>query len=991
MADRRRLLIGVDVGGTNSDLVVLDPKRISEPNRGVLAWHKAVTTPDVSEGIESAIRIVLDDPSNDIRKEEIVSVSIGTTHFINAVIERDTNKLERVAVLRLCAGYGESLPPFGDFPEDLGNILQCYVASMDGGSQVNGSDIKPLDEPALRRHCEEIRKRDITCVAVIATFANINNAQELRAAEIIKEEIPGVEVVLSHTVSTIGFVERENATILNAAIKRFGRRLIKSFVRATKRIGLDCTILISQNDGTVLSTKDALETPIRTFSSGATNSMRGAAILCSADPEVAGKDVIVCDVGGTTTDIGLLLSTGFPRQSSTYSYVGGVKMNFSMPHVLSIGLGGGSIVRKGQEGLTVGPDSTGAEIVKQSLLCDGPVTTASDVAVGALADKGSLEALSEFKMGDISRVEGRFDDEYKKSFTAALKEKLERTIDRMKTSPDPIPVIMVGGGSFIAPDSLDGASKVIRPPYYQVANAIGAALGKISSMQQEFRTMLQCTDGEKENAIKELIKRAKNDAVSKGALLSSLSVVNIVCDAVPYVDKVYNVEVKLVGDIDYGKALDSTREVADEDSSDSEEDIDYATTKNATVLATEVQAIDYNNYKPTIKDGEWILTVTDIDFISVGAYILGCGGGGDPHSDTIELKRIVKNGGIIKVLTLDEFDRKTNGKGRAINVAYCGSPTLSSERLHANELLEAVELIERWEGRKAEGIFMFEIGGSNGLAGLWTAYKKNLPCIDIDLMGRAYPTQWQSLPSVYNDLKGYPYAALSDGNGMSLLFTSVANDVQMENLVRDAMNNHGVQCGVVDPTMDIPRMKKETVLNTLSLSWRIGRAVRIAQAKGDTGRLPDYIITAAGGPDAAKYLFKGKIISVEKKLERGYGYGVVIIKGLDDQSAIVKVPFKNENIVAYRVNADGTEEPICSVPDLITLVDEHGGAVGTQDYRYGLIVHVMAFAPSERWTSTPRGIEVGGPKGFGKAFENIEYKPIGRYIKPVPVSEEYGQ
>ncbi|AEY95545.1 FACR027Cp [Eremothecium gossypii FDAG1] len=990
MADGRRLLIGVDVGGTNSDLVVLDPARISEPNRGVLAWYKAVTTPDVSEGIEQAIRTVLDDPSNDIKKEEIVSVSIGTTHFINAVIERDANRLERVAVLRLCAGFGESLPPFGDFPEDLGSILQCYTASMDGGSQVNGSDIKPLDESALRRHCKEIKKRGITCVAVIATFANINNAHELRAAEIIKEEIPSAEVVLSHTVSTIGFVERENATILNAAIKRFGRRLITSFVRATKRIGLDCTILISQNDGTVLSTKDALAAPIRTFSSGATNSMRGAAILCSADPEVTGKNVIVCDVGGTTTDIGLLLASGFPRQSSTYSYVGGVKMNFSMPHVLSIGLGGGSIVRT-EEGLTVGPDSTGADIVKQSLLCGGPVTTASDVAVAKLADSGSLEALSEFKMGNVSRVKGRFDEAYKDAFTATLKEKLERTIDRMKTSPDPIPVIMVGGGSFIAPDSLDGASKVIRPPYYQVANAIGAALGKISSSKQEFRTMLKGTDEEKEEVIKELVQRAQDEACSKGALRSSLSVVNIVCDAVPYVDKVYNVEVKVIGDIDYGKALDVTHKVAEENGDESDEETNYVTTKNATVLATEAKTVDYTTYRPSIKDGEWILSVTDIDFISIGAYILGCGGGGDPTSETIELKRIIKNGGVIKVLTLDEFERKTNGKGRAINVAYCGSPTLSSERLHANELLEAIDLIERWEGQKADGIFMFEIGGSNGLAGLWTAYKKNLPCIDIDLMGRAYPTQWQSLPSVYNDLKGYPYAALSDGNGMSILFTSVANDVQMEDLVRDAMNNHGVQCAVVDPTMNISRMKRETVLSSLSLSWRIGRAVRLARAKGDTGRLPDYIINAVGGPDAAKYLFKGKIISVEKRLERGYGYGVVVIEGLDDKSAILKVPFKNENIVAYKVQADGTEVPICSVPDLITLLDEDGGAVGTQDYRYGLIVLVMAFAPSDKWTSAPRGIEIGGPKGFGKAFEHIEYKPIGRYVEPVPVPDEYSQ
>ena len=254
--------------------------------------------------------------------------------------------------------------------------------------------------------------------------------------------------------------------------------------------------------------------------------------------------------------------------------------------------------------------------------------------------------------------------------------------------------------------------------------------------------------------------------------------------------------------------------------------------------------------------------------------------------------------------------------------------------------------------------------------------------------GRAYPTQWQSLPSVVNDLHGYPYVALSDGNGMSLMITSAENDIQMEDIIRDAMYNHGVQCGCVEPSMNCEQMKNETIANPISLSWRIGRAVSISRSCSDIDSLPSRIIEAVGGPSAASCLMKGKIIAVEKMIKRGYGYGVVVLEGVDGDNRKIKIPFKNENIVCYEVASDESETVLCSVPDLITLVDSSGGAVGTQDYRYGLIVYLMVFAPSDKW-STPKGIEIGGPKGFGEAFKDIEYKPIGKYVEPVTIYEEF--
>lgn len=993
----RKLLIGVDVGGTNSDLVVVDPLQLEEEHRGVLAWHKAVTTPDVCVGIKKAIKTVLEDPQNDIQKSEIVSVTIGTTHFINAVIERDSNRLEKVAVIRLCGPYGKDMPPFGDFPEDLKLIINGFWCSLDGGYRVDAKEIRPLDEDGLRAACGKIRALGISAVALVSTFANMNNEHELRAAEIVREEIPDVDVVMSHTISGIGFIERENASILNASIKKFGRKIISSFTQATKSIGLNCTVLLSQNDGTVLSTKDALEMPIRTFSSGATNSMRGAAILCSRDPDVKGKSVIVCDIGGTTSDVGQLLPSGFPRQSSSYSYIGGVKMNFSMPHVESIGLGGGSIVRDQNGELTVGPDSTGSEIVSKAIIFGGDVITTSDVSIGETIDKFGIESLDRdlLQMGDVNKVKDLFTPDFKQRYDFAIAKKLENIIDRMKTSPDPIPVIFVGGGSFIAPPELKGTSKVITPPFYQVANAIGAALGKISSTVAEVKTF-ENFDQERDAYIQSLIDRATSEAIEKGALASSITVVTIISDAVPYVDKVYRLEVKVVGDIDYDSTFKVTKGTmeqisngVDDDDEENDEYISEEVFKSAQVSRIQKEAINYAEYRPTVVDGEWILSETDIDFISAGAYILGCGGGGDPNPDAIELKRLIREGARLRVMTLDEFEKKTEGKGTAINVGYCGSPLISGERLHGNEMLEATSLIERWEGKKTDGIFMFEIGGGNGLSGIWTAYHKGVPCIDLDLMGRAYPTQWQSLPSVVHDLHGYPYVALSDGNGMSMILTSTTDDIQMEDIIRDAMYHHGVQCACVEPSMTCDQMRNETVANPISNSWRIGRAVHIARTNSDMDSIPSRIIEAVGGPSAAKCLLKGKIIQVEKKMKRGYGFGVAVIEGVDDSTGTtIRIPFKNENIVCYKVNEDGTETALCSVPDLITLVDDDGHAVGTQDYRYGLIVYVMVFAPSDKWT-TPKGIEIGGPKGFGEVFADIEYTPIGKFVEPIPITEEF--
>ncbi|GMF03939.1 unnamed protein product [[Candida] boidinii] len=115
----------------------------------------------------------------------------------------------------------------------------------------------------------------------------------------------------------------------------------------------------------------------------------------------------------------------------------------------------------------------------------------------------------------------------------------------------------------------------------------------------------------------------------------------------------------------------------------------------------------------------------------------------------------------------------------------------------------------------------------------------------------------------------------------------------------------------------------------------------------------------------------------------------------------MKIPFKNENILAsvYDLNKikdkelsnisdDDLGEVVCSVPDLITVNDaDTGEAIGTPEYRYGLIVFVLALSPDKKWIASEKAMKIGGPKAFG--LDNLEYKPIGVHKKPISVIEEY--
>jgi N-methylhydantoinase A/oxoprolinase/acetone carboxylase beta subunit len=345
----------------------------------------------------------------------------------------------------------------------------------------------------------------ISCIAVSSIFSPLDPGMEDRAAEILRQEIPGAAITLSHDLGRIGLLERENVALLNACLAPLARHTVEAFEEALRQAGIAASLFITQNDGTVIRAELAARFPVLSFASGPTNSMRGAAFLTGI------KDALVVDVGGTTSDIGAL-KAGFPREANAVVRIGGVRTLFRMPDLLSIGLGGGSHVEPRHDGrIVIGPRSVGFRLPELARIFGGPQLTTSDIAV-----RGGLLSL-----GDPRRVSD-LDQGFVKAALAEAARMLEESVDRMKTEAAEVPLLAVGGGAFLVPDSLPGVSEILRPAHAAVANAVGAAIAQVSGeADQVFQGLSRA------EAMVEAERIARTRAVEAGADGATLSLVDI--------------------------------------------------------------------------------------------------------------------------------------------------------------------------------------------------------------------------------------------------------------------------------------------------------------------------------------------------------------------------------------------------------------------------------------------------------------------------------
>src|SRR6185436_13296229 len=409
--------IGIDVGGTNTDAVLIEEGK-------VVRAVKAPTSEDVTTGILDSLHSL--GSTGVLAGKKIDGVMIGTTHFINAVVQR--RSLTKVAALRLGMPASASLPPFCDWPEDLAALVRGGVWMVEGGHEYDGRPFMPLDEAAVTKAAGEMKAKGLKSVAISSIFSPLDPSHEKRAAELVAAELPDAVITCSSDLGRIGLLERENAGLLNAALADLSRDTIAAFEKAIRDSGIAAPLFITQNDGTVAEAGQARRLPVYSFASGATNSMRGAAYLSGL------SDAMVVDVGGTTTDVGQL-KHGFPREANS--------------------------------------------VVKVGIAFGGKQLTTTDIAV----------ASDVLKLGDKSKVAHLDAAACQKVFAEAAR-LAEEAIDRMKTEAGDVPLIAVGGGAFLIPDKLPGVSQVIHVEHGDCANAVGAAIAQVSGeCDQIFKDM----------------------------------------------------------------------------------------------------------------------------------------------------------------------------------------------------------------------------------------------------------------------------------------------------------------------------------------------------------------------------------------------------------------------------------------------------------------------------------------------------------------------
>src|SRR5699024_1045071 len=264
--DMMNYRVGIDVGGTNTDAVILDN------SNEVVAETIVPTTDKVGEGINEALRKGLSLSS--IPREQVNYAMLGTTHCTNAIVER--KNLNNIAVVRIGAPATLAIKPLISVTNDLRDVLGRHVYVVRGGNEFDGREIAELDEAYLYEIANQVKNK-VDSIAITSVFSPVSKEHEQKAGEIFKEVLgEDTPISLSSEIGSVGLLERENATILNTSVVNVAKAAAEGFQAALKQENIDVSVYFSQNDGTLMSVEYAIKYPIFTVACGPTNSLRGA-------------------------------------------------------------------------------------------------------------------------------------------------------------------------------------------------------------------------------------------------------------------------------------------------------------------------------------------------------------------------------------------------------------------------------------------------------------------------------------------------------------------------------------------------------------------------------------------------------------------------------------------------------------------------------------------------------------------------------------------
>ena len=351
------------------------------------------------------------------------------------------------------------------------------------------------------------------------------------------------------------------------------------------------------------------------------------------------------------------------------------------------------------------------------------------------------------------------------------------------------------------------------------------------------------------------------------------------------------------------------------------------------------------------------ITSEDIEYIAMGSTVLGTGGGGDPYIGKLLAKEAIKEFGDVSLIKADELD----DDALVVPIAAFGAPMILVEKLFSgDEFIKAFEMMESYLGRKIDAIMPIEAGGLNGVIPFSIAAQKQIPLVDADGMGRAFPR----LEMTTFTLHGIPVSPITqaDEKGNKNVYHTIDN-TWGETLVGATTIQMGGSCAIGCYPMSGKQIKEAAIHGIVSYAKSLGKA--ILDAKYLNLNPLDSLIEKA---EAIK-LFTGKISNISVKTEGRWNKGVCEITGLDEhQNSLMELDFQNEFLMAKK---DG--KPVAITPDLIVLIDaENAQPITAETIQYGTRVVVLGMKSHKQWR-TEKGIELAGPKKFGYK-EN--YTPI---------------
>jgi DUF917 family protein len=348
------------------------------------------------------------------------------------------------------------------------------------------------------------------------------------------------------------------------------------------------------------------------------------------------------------------------------------------------------------------------------------------------------------------------------------------------------------------------------------------------------------------------------------------------------------------------------------------------------------------------------VAAAEIESLAIGAWILGTGGGGSPYLALLNMRQLYREGTVCQLMDASEL----GDDDLVAVVSNMGAPLVGQERLtDPKTMARAVTMMEEYLGRKFRAVMSLEIGGGNALQPFMAAAMLDLPVVDADCMGRAFP-EAQMTSFAIHDLRMYPLT-LADVRDNAVIVARAASWKWMERLSRKAC----VEVGSIASTCKAPRTGKEVkdcaILGSTTKAIGIGRAVQAARR---AHRDPiAAILETEGGLE----LFTGKIHDIARRATEGFLRGSATIEGLEaHRGHAFTLAFQNEFAVGWL-----DDRPRVMTPDLICVLDTvSGDAIGTETLRYGQRVTVIAL-PAPPVLLTPKGLEHVGPRAFGYDLE----------------------